>query len=503
MTLLGIDLGSSSVKASLVDAASGRVLGSAASPDVEMAIDAPRPGWAEQDPEAWWTHAQRAVRGALARAAVPGGSVGAVGLSYQMHGLVLTGDDDRPLRPAILWCDGRAAETGRAAFGALGSEWCLEHLLGSPGNFTASKLAWVHQNEPTVARAARRFLLPGDWLAYRMTGEARTTDSGLSEAALWDFPAARLATPVLDHYGLAPAVVPDRVPTFGEQGRLTASAAQALGLDAGTPVTYRAGDQPNNALALGALAPGDVAATAGTSGVLYGIADHPQADVRSRVNTFLHATHTAERPRYGVLLCLNGVGSLYRWLRETLSGGRSPLPYPALNALGAGVPVGADGLTVLPFGNGAERVLEDHDVGAAVLHVDLNRHTPGHLVRAVQEGIAFAFRYGAGALRDTGVAVERVRAPRANLFLSDDFAQTVATALGASIELVETDGSVGAARGAGIGAGLYATPADAFGTVTVVSRVEPDASSAEALDAAYARWADALTARLGARPSLA
>ena len=494
MTLLGIDLGSSSVKASLVDAESGRTLGSAASPDVEMTIDAPQPGWAEQDPEAWWTHTQRAVRGALEAAGVPGDWVGAVGISYQMHGLVITGDDDRPLRPAIIWCDGRAAETGRAAFHDLGEDWCLEHLLGGPGNFTASKLAWVQQHEPGVVRMARRFLLPGDWLALRLTGAARTTESGLSEAALWDFPRARLAASVLDHYDLASSLVPERVPTFGEQGRLTPDAARALGLAAGTPVTYRAGDQPNNALALGALAPGEVAATAGTSGVLYGVSETLRADPRSRVNTFLHATHTAEHPRYGVLLCLNGVGSLYRWLRETLSAGRAPLPYPALNALADGVPAGADGLTIVPFGNGAERVLEDRDVGAAVLHLNLNRHSPGHLVRAVQEGIAFAFRYGAEAMRDTGVSVERVRAPRANLFLSDDFAQTVATALGASVELVETDCSVGAARGAGIGAGVYATPADAFGSLAVAARIEPDASGA--LEHAYARWTDALEARL-------
>ena len=495
MTLLGIDLGSSSVKATLVDSGTGRALGSAQSPDAEMAIDAPRPGWAEQDPETWWTHTQRAVRRALDAGGVDGADVGAVGVAYQMHGLVLTGGTDAPLRPAIIWCDGRAAGLGAEAFREMGEARCLRDFLNSPGNFTASKLAWVKEHEPDVYAAARRAMLPGDWLVYRMTGAARTTASGLSEAVLWHMAEDRPAHEVLDYYGLRPALVPDRVPTFGEQGELTGGAAEALGLAPGTPVTYRAGDQPNNALALGALAPGEVAATAGTSGVVYGVSGRPAPDPHSRVNAFLHVNHAPDAPRYGVLLCLNGVGSLYRWLRGTLSVGGA-VSYPEMNAL-ADAAGGADGLTVLPFGNGAERVLDDRDLGAAVVGLDLNRHTPGHVVRAAQEGVAFAFRYGTEILAGTGVDVGRVRAPRANLFLSDGFAQAFATAVGATVDLVETDGAEGAARGAGVGAGAYGSPEEAVGAVRPARTVEPERG---ALDDAYARWRGALDARLG-RPA--
>lgn len=500
--LLGIDLGSSSVKVAVVDPETGRAVGRAQSPEAEMAIDAPEPGWAEQDPETWWTHTQRATRAALDAGGVDGADVAAVGVAYQMHGLVLTGATDAPLRPSIIWCDGRAAGLGAEAFRAMGERRCLRDFLNSPGNFTASKLAWVKAHEPEVYARAQHAMLPGDWLAYRMTGETRTTASGLSEAVLWHIAEDRPAGEVLDHYGLDPDLVPDLVPTFGDQGRLTAAAADALGLAAGTPVTYRAGDQPNNALALGALGPGEVAATAGTSGVVYGVSDTPTPDARSRVNTFLHVNHSAEAPRYGVLLCLNGVGSLYRWLRETLSagaasGGGPPLPYPALNALADAAPPGADGLTVLPFGNGAERVLEDRDVGAAVLGLDLNRHTPGHLARAAQEGVAFAFRYGAEVLAGTGVDVGRVRAPRANLFLSDGFAQAFATAVGAVVDLVETDGAEGAARGAGVGLGALDL-AGVADRLRVVRRVEP--GDPGALEGAYGRWREALDRRLADAP---
>ena len=494
MTLLGIDLGSSSVKAALVDSETGRALGSAQSPDAELAIDAPRPGWAEQDPETWWTHTCRAVRRALDAGGVDGADVGAVGVAYQMHGLVLIGETDAPLRPAIIWCDGRAAGLGAEAFRAMGEARCLRDFLNSPGNFTASKLAWVKRYEPDVYAAARHMLLPGDWLAYRMTGDARTTASGLSEAVLWHMAEDRPAREVLDYYDLHPALVPDRVPTFGEQGRLTGGAAEALGLAEGTPVAYRAGDQPNNALALGVLAPGEVAATAGTSGVVYGVADTPTPDPQSRVNTFLHVTHAAETPRYGVLLCLNGVGSLYRWLRETLSVGGA-VSYPQMNAL-AEAAGGSDGLAVLPFGNGAERVLGDRDLGASVVGLDLNRHGPGHVVRAAQEGVALAFRYGAEIMRGTGVDVERVRAPHANLFLSDGFAQTFATAVGASVDLVETDGAEGAAWGAGVGVGAYASAEDAVGAVRPARTVEPERGG---LDGAYEQWREALDRRLDVR----
>ena len=489
MYLLGIDLGSSSVKASLLDAETGRCAGSAFHPETEMPIHSPQPGFAEQDPQAWYDSACRAVRGALRAADARPEEVGAIGISYQMHGLVCVGKDGEVLRPAIIWCDSRAIPYGQAAFEALEPENCLGHLLNSPGNFTAAKLAWVKRNEPeTFARTALA-LLPGDWLAMRMTGEARTTVPGLSEGIFWDFLNEEPAGFLLDFYGFDPALLPEIVPTFGSQGTLSAAAAADFGLAAGTPVAYRAGDQPNNALSLGVLEPGEIAATAGTSGVVYGVSDTRKYDPRSRVNTFAHVNHSAAAPRLGVLLCINGAGILNSWSRRLLGG----LSYTEMNALAASVPAGSGGVCILPFGNGAERVLGNRNIGAQISGVDFNRHDRAHLCRAVQEGVVFAFAYGLEAMREVGIAPRRIRAGFANMFKSDVFCQTLAGTTGVAIDLHATDGALGAARGAGVGAGIYASFKEAFQSLEKLRTVEPgDGAYAEA----YAAWKDLLESAL-------
>ena len=367
-----------------------------------MAIDAPRAGWAEQRPESWWEAAKAATERVLASAAVPSAEIRGIGISYQMHGLVIVDEHGAPVRPSIIWCDSRAVPIGDRAFEALGAERCLGALLNSPGNFTASKLAWVRENEPEVFERVDKMMLPGDYFAFRLTGRIATTVSGLSEGMLWDFSASDRARFLLDYYGIPESMVAETVPTFGEQGRLTESAAAELGLSPGTPVVYRAGDQPNNALSLNVLEPGEIAATAGTSGVVYGVSDTVRADSRSRVNSFAHVNHGGERDRLGILLCINGAGSSNRWLRETLS-----TSYDAMNASAAEVPVGADGLLVFPFGNGAERVLENRDPGASLANVSFNLHSRGHVARAVQEGVAFSFRYGMDVLGELGMSPER------------------------------------------------------------------------------------------------
>jgi xylulokinase len=495
--LLGFDVGSSSIKASLLDAATGVPVASATCPEKELAIDAPRPGWAEQDPEVWWRNVVAAAASLKAQAGKAFGAVRAIGISYQMHGLVLIDKAGKVLRPSIIWCDSRAVGQGEKAFQGIGPETCLSRMLNSPGNFTASKLAWVKENEPAVFSKAHTMLLPGDWVAMRMTGEAVTTTQGLSEAILWDFRDDTRADLLLDFYGIPRGMVPTNNPSFSLQGALTAAAASELGLQKGTPVAYRAGDQPNNAFSLGVLEPGEAATTAGTSGVVYGIAGSPSHDDASRVNTFVHVNHSRANPRYGVLMCVNGTGILYSWIRRLLVGDSGVVPYAELNKVAAQAPVGAEGLLVLPYGNGAERTLGNRNPGASFLGLDFNRHGIPHMLRAAQEGIVFALNYGMRIMKAMGLEVKTVRAGHANMFLSPIFRDAFATVSGARVELFETDGAQGAARGAGVGVGLYANPRQAFVGLRAVQTAEPDAARAGEYRELYARWEKALEKAIG------
>lgn len=495
--LLGFDVGSSSIKAALLEVETGKLVCSATSPKMEMAISAPRPGWAEQDPALWWENIRSAAAECKAAAGRKLQSVRAIGISYQMHGLVLVDSAGAVLRPSIIWCDSRAVELGEEALAGIGPEVCRDRLRNSPGNFTASKLAWVKRNEASLFQRASRFLLPGEWVALRMTGEARTTPSGLSEGILWDFSANGIADIVLDWYGIPATMVPDRSPTFSAQGTLSAAAAAELGLPAGIPVSYRAGDQPNNAFSLNVLEPGEAAATAGTSGVVYGVTEGQSSDPASRVNTFVHVNHTREKPRYGVLMCVNGTGILYSWIRRLLVGDTGVVPYDELNRVASTAPIGSDGLVILPYGNGAERTLENRNPGASFLGVDFNRHAIPHLLRAAQEGIAFALQYGIRVMRELGIRVLTVKAGDANLFKSPLFREAFATVSGARVELYDTDGAQGAARGAGLGARIYASPAEAFTGLAARGTVEPDRSKAGAYADAYERWERALKKTLG------
>jgi len=491
MKTLGIDMGSSSIKVSLMDAATGECVASSTNPKTEMPIDAPQSGWAEQDPEMWWRSIGAGLRDIASRC--PLGDVGAVGITYQMHGLVALGRDGRPLRKAIIWCDSRAVGIGDEARDTLGRERCLEHLLNSPGNFTASKAAWVKRSEPGLFARIDRFMLPGDYAVYRLSGEISTTESGLSEQILWDFKESRRADFVADYYGIPHAMIPNALPSIGIQARTNAETERLFGIPEGTPISYRAGDQPNNAFSLNVLDAGEVAATGGTSGVVYGVSDLPKADPLSRVNTFLHVNHTAASPRYGILLCINGTGIFNSWLHRSAAASMS---YDEMNALGATAPAGCDGLRALPFGNGAERVLENRCTGASFSGIDFNRHTTAHLIRAVHEGIAFSFYYGLEIMRDMGLKASVIRAGRANLFLSPLFRETLASLSGARIELFNTDGSLGAARGAALGAGLFRSREEAFASLRRLGAVEPDPALREPLAEAYARWKAELAYKL-------
>lgn len=493
MYLLGLDVGSSSVKAALVEAESGKCVASDFFPKSEAPIKALKPGWAEQDPESWVEYARLAVESCMAKSGVAPSDVKAIGISYQMHGLVAIDHDRRVIRDAIIWCDSRGVPYGEKALAEVGADKCLPHLLNQPGNFTATKLAWMKENEPELFARIWKIMLPGDYLAMRLTGEICTNPEGLSEYMLWDFKENGPAAFIMDYFGFDLSMLPEIKPTFSDQGHLTREAAEAFGLAEGTPVTYRAGDQPNNALSLNVFEPGEVASTAGTSGVVYGINGTVDYDPRSRVNNFAHVNHTAGAPRIGVMTCISGTGILNSWVHRNICPGVS---YAEMNELAAKAPVGSAGVTVLPFGNGAERVLENRQIGCSFHGINFNIHNRDHIIRAEQEGIVFSFYYGMEIMKEMGMRIDTIHAGHANMFLSPIFRDTLAGVSGATIRLVDTDGAVGAAKGAGIGLGYYKDNKEAFASLKTISEITPAADRTPYLEA-YARWKETLLRELG------
>ena len=490
MYLLGCDIGSSSVKASIVDASSGLTIGADFYPKEEAPIKAIKPGWAEQEPDDWWKYLKVAIKGAIAKAGIQGTDIKAIGISYQMHGLVLVDKKMEVLRPSIIWCDSRAVPYGDRAFKNIGEKQCLSHLLNSPGNFTASKLAWVKEFEPELFRSVHKFMLPGDFIAMRMTGDIVTTVSGLSEGIFWDFKNEQVSEDLMNYFGFSNDLIPEIRPTFGLQGELLGSVATELGLKKGTPVTYRAGDQPNNALSLNVLNPGEIAATGGTSGVVYGVNGKVNFDTLSRVNTFAHVNHSADQTRLGVLLCINGVGILNSWVKKNVA--PEGISYPELNELAAGIPVGSEGLSILPFGNGAERMLQNKQIDCSVHGLNFNIHSKAHITRAAQEGIVFSFKYGMDIMNEMGIDIDVIRAGSANMFLSPVFRDTLSGVTGTVIELFDTNGAVGAAKGAGIGASIYQSAEEAFASLKKIDVIEPDGLKADKYCAAYSIWKERL-----------
>lgn len=490
MYLLGYDLGSSSIKVALIDANTREKVAFSQYPAQEMDIHVPHPGWAEQDPKTWWDYLCQATHQILANSGVDKHMIKGIGISYQMHGLVLIDRQGEVLRPAIIWCDSRAVEIGEKASQALGPDYCLKNLLNSPGNFTASKLRWVKLHEPHIFEKIHHILLPGDYIAFRMTGEAATTISGLSEGIFWDFSTDELSHILLEYYGVPRAFIPPIVPTFSQQGSLTASAAQSLGLPPGIPICYRAGDQPNNALTLGVLHPGEVAATAGTSGVVYGVVDRPAFDPQSRVNGFAHVNYTAENPRIGILLCINGSGIQYSWLKHTVAGNAAG--YDDMESAASGIPIGADGLSILPFGNGAERMLNNKLLHAQISGLDFNRHTQAHLYRAALEGVAFAFVYGMKIMEEMGLSLKKMKVGNDNMFRSKIFGNTLSTLTHSDIQVIDSTGAIGAAKAAGVAAGIYPSIEDAVQGIQPVAAYEPTHTNFTALEAAYLLWLDRL-----------
>ncbi len=485
MYLLGYDIGSSSIKAAIVDAQNGETIAIAQYPEVEMTIYSPQLGWAEQDPNSWWENIIHVTKNIIQKNSVDPNDIGSIGISYQMHGLVIVDKNQEVLRPAIIWCDSRAVDIGNEAFEQIGKRNCLNHLLNSPGNFTASKLKWVQENEPQIYEKVDKVLLPGDFIAMKMTGEAQTTVSGLSEGVFWDFQSNTISDQLMDHYSFDSSIIPNQVETFSRQGVLTDSAAKVLGLKQGIVVGYRAGDQPNNALSLNVLNPGEMAATGGTSGVVYGVYDQPIFDQLSRINSFAHVNHSTQDPRIGVLLCVNGAGILYSWMRQMLDS--SELSYYQIEKLIESIPVNSDGLKIIPFGNGSERILENKNPGASIHNLQFNRHGKAHLYRASLEGIAFSFVYGVEIMREMGLEVNVMKVGNDNLFQSKTFSETIANILECEIEMMDTTGAVGAAKGGGVGAGFYNSISEAF-TNQKPEIVYKGNSKMKALKDGYTDW---------------
>ena len=483
--LLGFDVGSSSVKASLTDVDNGEIAASAFFPEHEAPIMAVKAGWAEQDPNMWWENAKLSLQKIMAETGAKGEDILAIGISYQMHGLVCVDKQQQVLRPSIIWCDSRAVPYGEDAFHNIGEDTCLSKLLNSPGNFTASKLAWVKENETEIYDKIDKIMLPGDYIAMKLSGEVKTTISGLSEGMMWDFAAKKPAKFLLDYFGFSEDILPEIAPTFSVQSYVSKAAADELGLKEGTPISYRAGDQPNNAVSLNVFNPGEIASTAGTSGVVYGVLGDVNYDPKSRVNTFAHANYTTDLDRLGVLLCINGTGILNAWVHRNIT---PDISYADMNELASQVAIGSEGVKIIPFGNGAERVLENQEVGCSIRGLNFNKHNRAHIVRASQEGIVFSFCYGMEIMQEMGMDIKKIHAGKANMFLSPIFRDTLAGVSGATIELYETDGSAGAAKGAGIGAGIYKDHDEAFSTLKKLAIIEPDETNRAAYLEAYAEW---------------
>jgi xylulokinase len=491
MLLLGIDLGTSSVKVTVVDSDSKEIVASTHFPESEAEIIAPQQGWAEQSPETWWEHVKRAIIKLNAQKKYNPLHISAIGIAYQMHGLVVVDAAQKLLRNSIIWCDSRAVDIGEKAFVAIGKQHCLAHLLNSPGNFTASKLAWVKENEPILFEKIDKVMLPGDYIGMQLTGTITTTVSALSEGIFWDFKNKDLSTDVFNYFNFKKSFIPTIQDVFSDHGRVTTTIANELGLKPGTPITYKAGDQPNNALSLHVMHPGEVAATAGTSGVIYAVGDQLQYDTQSRVNSFAHVNHTANNPRIGTLLCINGTGILNRWVKNNIG---LSTDYNKINAIAEKVEVGSNGISILPFGNGAERMLGNRIIGAQVHGLDLGIHTSAHIYRAAQEGIAFAFKYGMNILAANNLKPSVIRAGKANLFLSSVFRKSFVNALQIPLEFYNTDGSFGAAIGSGVGHKVYANVDEAFGAIEPTQIIEP--SEPLLYQDLYAMWEEKLNKQL-------
>lgn len=484
MYWIGFDIGSSSVKAALINSGDGSVKEVVQYPKKEMPIISLNMGWGEQDPELWWENLCYATKELLHGSNISKKDIKGIGISYQMHGLVVVDKDYKVLRPSIIWCDSRAVETGEQLFETASRDKCIGHLLNSPGNFTLSKLKWVKDHEPDIYHRIHKFMLPGDYIALKLSGSCVTTPSGLSEGIMWDFKENNVAQWLLESAGIDVSLLPKIVPSFSEQGNVNKRGAEESGLPEGIPIMYRAGDQPNNALSLNVMQPGEIAATGGTSGVVYAISGQKNTQEHTRINSFAHVNHNAKNTRIGKLLCINGTGIQYSWIKSQLTHG---LSYNAMNQQAESVAIGSEGLCILPFGNGAERMLNNSNKGSQILNLNFNVHKAPHIFRAALEGIAFSFVYGMEILKNDGVDSTSIKAGNDNLFRAEIFSKTIATLANSHIDIVETTGAIGAARAAAYAYGDFKDIGEAVASDAVQQTYHPEKNT-EKYKEAYALW---------------
>jgi len=487
MYYIGYDLGSSSIKVSIVCSKTGKNIHTLSEPKNEMQIISTQNDWAEQDPNNWWKHICNGTRRILKESKLDSSEIISIGISYQMHGLVIIDKKGNSLRNSIIWCDSRAVEIGDTAFNDIGSLKCSENLLNSPGNFTVSKLKWVKENEPDIYRKIYKFMLPGDYIAFKMTNIVNSTRNGLSEGILWDYKENKVAKWLLNYYKIDTSLTPNIVENFTNQGETTSRSAKETGLPVGIPITYRAGDQPNNALSLNVLKNGEVAATGGTSGVVYAVTNKLKSKESTRINHFAHVNYSNNNKLIGKLLCINGAGIMYKWLKKNTSASS----YEEMNNSADKIPIGSNGLVVIPFGNGSERMFNNKNIGTHFFNLNLNIHSESHLYRASLEAIAFSFVYGIEIMKDDGTQIKIIKAGNDNLFKSDIFSNTVSTLINHDIEIYNTTGSVGAARASGLIDGDFDKFGDFLSQNNHVKTYKPNKNNKEYIKA-YKNWKNEL-----------
>lgn len=483
--LLGYEIGSDKVKAALINADTNKVIAQEEAPDGEMKIHSHQKGWAEQEPKDWWKKLCKCTKKLIKKTAILPSEIVSIGIAYQMHGLVLLDEDNKPLRSSIIWCDNRAVRIGDDALFDLGMNYCFTNLLNSPGNFTASKLKWIQDNEPQLFEKIHKIMLPGDYIAYKLTGQVSTTISALSEGVFWNFKERKISKELLDYFGFDESIIPKICKTIEHQGELSKKAAKQTGLAKAIPVTYRAGDQPNNALSLNVLKKGEIAITSSNSGVVYGVVEHLMSDNKSRVNSFAHVNYDNDFRKIGVLLCLNGAGSLYSWVRQNVA--RTNRSYADMERILSSVPIGSDGVCILPFGNGSERIFNNKNIDAHIYNLQFNKHTRAHIYRASVEGVAFAFVYGIALLKEMGIEINKIRVGSSDMFQSKTFTNTISTLLGKEIEILDTSGAIGAALASGVGVGIYKNIEEAVGHIQIKNIQTPNFDYAQC-SKAYHYW---------------
>ncbi|MGC1633880.1 MAG: xylulokinase [Candidatus Acidiferrales bacterium] len=488
--LLGIDVGTGGTRAVLVDEG-GRVLNSATAEHAPM--HSPQIGWAEQEPHDWWRAGCAAIKTCLEKGHTSAGEIGAVGLTGQMHGLVLLDAAGEVLRPSIIWCDQRTGKQCEQITQRIGAERLIE-LTANPAltNFTLPKIWWVQQHEPEIWSRARTILLPKDYFRFRLTGARAIDVAEASGTLFFDVSQRKWSKPMLDASGISESMLPALLESPEISGTISKEGAAATGLLAGTPVVVGAGDQAAGAVGMGIVRPGAVSATIGTSGVVFAATSRPVLDPRGRIHTFCHAVPE----RWHVMGVTQAAGLSLRWFRDEFGAGNGAAgghphedPYERLTAEAAKTPPGADGLIWAPYLMGERTPHLDPRARGALVGITAQHHR-GHVVRAILEGVAFSLRDSFEIFRELKIPAQSIRLGGGGA-RSELWRQIQADIYGMSVEIVEAEEgpAFGAALLAGVGAGVWPSVEDACDkSVRVARRVAPDAATANKMKLRYGAY---------------